>query len=103
MKHLVTIIALSAGLLASSSAFAAERTVTFAVANMTCASCPYIVEKSLTAVPGVTKVAVSFKEMTAVVTFDDQKTTADALIAAACRVRTDSVHGTGGCDEGEGR
>ncbi len=82
MKRLMSLAILAAVLLAADGASAAEQTVTFAVSNMTCASCPYIVEKSLTALPGVTKVAVSFEKKSACVTFDDQTTTTDALIAA---------------------
>ncbi len=43
-------------------ALAAEQTVTLAVKNMTCASCPYIVKQSLAAVSGVSDVKVSFKK-----------------------------------------
>jgi mercuric ion binding protein len=60
-------------LLVSSPGFAAERTVTLAVQNMFCADCPFVVRKSLEAVPGVAKVAVSFKDKTAIVTYDDAK------------------------------
>lgn len=67
----------------SPAAFAGERTVTFAVDNMTCTSCPYIVKTSMAAVPGVARVAVSFEAKTATVTFDDEKTTADAIAAAS--------------------
>lgn len=83
MKRLVPVAAIVLGLLASGAASAAEQTVKLAVGNMYCAACPTIVQQSLSAVPGVAKVDVSFKEKSAVVTFDDQKTTADALIAAA--------------------
>ena len=82
MKRIIALTALSIGQLASGTAFAAEQTVTLAVANMYCAACPSTVEKSLSAVTGVTKVAVSFKTKSAVVTFDDQKTTVAALLAA---------------------
>lgn len=82
MKRLMSLAIFAAGLLAADGASAAEQTVTLAVSNMTCASCPYIVEKSLTALPGVTNVAVSFDKKSATVTFDDQTTTMDALIAA---------------------
>lgn len=85
MKRIIASVAFATGLLASGAAFAAEQTVTLAVANMTCASCPYIVEKSLSAVSGVTKVAVSFEKKTAVVTFDDQRTTTDMLIAVTTK------------------
>ena len=64
------------------AAFAAERTVTFAVDNMTCVSCPYIVKISMASVPGVANVTVSFETKTATVTFDDAKTN-PATIAAA--------------------
>lgn len=82
MKRLATLAALSIGLLASGAAFAAEQTVTLAVANMTCATCPPTVRRALSAVPGVIKVDVSLEKMSAVVTFDDEKTTLQALLAA---------------------
>jgi mercuric ion binding protein len=50
---------------------ATERTVTLAVDNMTCASCPYIVKQTLSAIAGVHRVDVSFKARTAAVMFDD--------------------------------
>jgi mercuric ion binding protein len=74
--------AIGLGLLASSSAFAAERTVTLAVQNMYCAACPHTVRASLRAVPGVKDVAVSAQEKTAVVTYDDAQTDVKALTAA---------------------
>lgn len=80
INRFLTLSAFSLGLLASGAVYAAERTVTLAVANMTCASCPYIVEKSLSAVPGVSKVTVSFEDKSAVATFDDQKTNVQTLI-----------------------
>ena len=70
------------GLLASPTAFGAERTVALAVQNMYCAACPLTVKGSLEAVAGVSRVVVSYAEKTAVVTFDDAKTTVPALIAA---------------------
>jgi mercuric ion binding protein len=85
MKRLITLAALTAGLLASGAAYAAEQTVKLAVGNMYCASCPLTVQKSLSAVPGVAKVVVSYEQKSAVVTFDDQKTTVQALIEAATK------------------
>jgi mercuric ion binding protein len=61
---------------------AAEQTVKLAVANMTCVSCVPIVKGALNAVPGVIKVVVSAQTASAVITFDDQKTKAETLIAA---------------------
>ncbi|MDE2379860.1 cation transporter [Bradyrhizobium sp.] len=82
MKKTLSAGALIALMMTASTAFAGERTVTFAVDNMTCASCPYIVKSSMEGVPGVAKVAVSFRAKTATVTFDEAKTNA-AMIAAA--------------------
>ena len=81
-KHL-SVIALSVSMMTTPAAFAAERTVTFAVDNMTCASCPYIVKRSMEGVLGVAKVAVSFRAKTATVTFDDAKTNPDTIAAAS--------------------
>jgi mercuric ion binding protein len=82
MKRLVTLAALTVGVLVSGTAFAGEQTVKLAVANMSCATCPPIVRKSLSAVTGVSKVVVSLEQRSALVTFDDQKTNVQALIAA---------------------
>jgi periplasmic mercuric ion binding protein len=69
-------------LLFSSSAFAAQRTVTLAVQNMFCADCPIVVSRSLETVPGVVKAVVLFKDKTAVVTYDDAKVGIDRLTDA---------------------
>ena len=67
---------------ASSTAFASERIARLTVQNMYCADCPFIVKKSLESVLGVAKVAVSFKDKTAVVTYDDSKTDVKELTTA---------------------
>ncbi|WP_076859141.1 mercury resistance system periplasmic binding protein MerP [Bradyrhizobium mercantei] len=82
MNRLITPFAILLSVLASSATFAAEKTVTLAVRNMDCAACPHIVKASLEAVAGVTKVAVSFREKTAVVTYDDSKVDLTALTSA---------------------
>ncbi|OAF07774.1 mercuric transport protein periplasmic component [Bradyrhizobium centrolobii] len=82
MTRLATALIFAGALVAAPEAFAAERTTTFAIDNMTCASCPYIVKSSMAAVPGVAKVGVSFETKTATVIFDDAKTTAEAIAAA---------------------
>ncbi len=64
-------------------AAATDRTVTLTVDNMYCASCPYIVKQSLIAVPGVKDVSVSFRNKTAIVTFDSARTNVAALTDAA--------------------
>lgn len=68
--------------LVSGGAHAAERTVRLKVENMTCETCPIVVRQSLKAVPGVGDVTVSMAEKSAVVTFDDAKTTVAALVDA---------------------
>jgi mercuric ion binding protein len=82
MTKLPASLALIIGVLAASAAFAAEKTVTLAVQHMTCAACPRTVKASLQAVPGVTNVAVSAEDKTAVVTYDDSKAGVDALVRA---------------------
>ena len=83
MKKSLGAFALIASVMTASTAFAGERTITFAVDNMTCASCPYIVKSSMEGVSGVAKVAVSFRAKTAAVTFDDAKTNPDAIATAS--------------------
>ena len=83
MKRRILLGALTALVLGAGTALAGERTVTLTVENMTCASCPYIVKKAIAAVPGVSKVEVSYETKTAVVTFDDAKTGLDVITAAS--------------------
>ncbi|MGH8588612.1 MAG: mercury resistance system periplasmic binding protein MerP [Gammaproteobacteria bacterium] len=61
---------------------AAEKTVTLRVDNMSCASCPPVVKKSLGRIDGVSRIEVSLEANTAIVTFDDAKTDVAALIDA---------------------
>ena len=82
MRKFLSAALFGLSLLASSTAFAGEKTVTLAVQNMYCSACPITVKSSLEAVLGVAKVVVSLAEKTAVVTFDDAKTAVPALITA---------------------
>ena len=86
MPKMLLATAASALFLVSTVAFAAEKTVTLAVENMTCAACPHIVKGSLAAVPGVDNVVISFAEKTATVTYDDAKTAIPMLIRATTDV-----------------
>jgi mercuric ion binding protein len=65
-----------------SASFAGDRTITLTVSNMDCADCPYIVKKSLERVPGVANATVSFKDKTAIVTYDDAKVDVKSLTDA---------------------
>lgn len=49
---------------------------------MTCAVCPLTVKKALHRVAGVSATEVSYERKEAVVTFDDAKTSVEALIKA---------------------
>jgi len=85
MKKLLALAALAVGIMASPAVMAAERTITLAVNNMDCAACPSIVKGSLEAVPGVAKVAVSFKDKTATVIYDDAKANVNQLTSATTK------------------
>lgn len=61
---------------------AALEAVTFDVPSMTCASCPFIVKKTLQSVPGVTEASADFKTKTATVVFDKEKTNISVLLDA---------------------
>lgn len=80
MKKLIVFVALASALI--TPAWAATQTVTLSVPGMTCAACPITVKKALTKVDGVQKVEVSYENLAAVVTFDDTRTTAEALTKA---------------------
>ena len=69
-------------MLVSFAASAAEQTVTLTIKNMYCAACPLTVKASLRAVPGVSKVIVSYQDKTAVVTYDDTRADVRALTTA---------------------
>ena len=80
MKTLLSVA--TALLVLASPAWAAPRTVTLIVSNMTCATCPITVKKALINVEGVSKADVDFDRKQAVVTFDDTRTSVAALIKA---------------------
>ena len=85
MNKYLACAAFAVSIVASSAAFAADKTVTLAVNNMDCAACPSIVKGSLEAVPGVAKVAVSFKDKTATVIYDDAKASVNQLTSATTK------------------
>ena len=63
-------------------ALAAQQTVNLSVPSMTCSACPITVEIALKQVDGVSAVEVRYGERDATVTFDDEKTSVEALIQA---------------------
>jgi periplasmic mercuric ion binding protein len=74
---------LVAALTAPSLATAAEKTVTLAVENMSCALCPITVSRAIQAVPGVVSVEVDLDTHRAVVVFDDAVAFAQQVANAA--------------------
>lgn len=80
MKTLIPVFALSAAL--SAPAWAATQTATLSVPGMTCATCPITLKKALNKVEGVEKIEVNLEKKEAVVTFEDAKTTVEALLEA---------------------
>lgn len=62
---------------------ASERVTVFAIENMTCALCPFTVEKAMRGVDGVKEVTVNFESKTATVVFEESKTDAGAIAKAS--------------------
>jgi len=83
MKNRRTLLAAVIGALVwLAPAWASPKTITLNVSCMTCAACPITVKKALEKVPGVSKVEVRFEKKQVLVTFDEVKTNADALVKA---------------------
>jgi periplasmic mercuric ion binding protein len=62
---------------------ASERVTVFAIENMTCALCPFTVEKAMRGVDGVKDVTVNFESKTATVEFEDSETDTGAIAEAS--------------------
>lgn len=87
-KQFISLVAatLLLGMFWTQGAFAAaERSVTLAVAHMTCATCPFVVRKALEQVDGVRSARVDFKSKTATVIFDPATASVSDLTAATTR------------------
>ena len=61
----------------------AQRQATFAIENMTCATCPITVKKAMEGVAGVSAVTVDFAAKTARETYDPRRANAAAIAAAS--------------------
>ncbi len=84
MAQILVLAGLLIGL-ALAPALAKERKARFAIANMTCASCPVIVKRAMESVDGVMSVSVSYEEKEAVVTYDDTRTSPEAIAEASTK------------------
>ncbi|GAA3535074.1 mercury resistance system periplasmic binding protein MerP [Zobellella aerophila] len=80
MKKRAAFVVLTAAL--SAPVWAAMQTIKLSVPGMTCSACPITVKLALSKVDGVATTDVSFEERLATVTFDDTKTTVEALAQA---------------------
>ena len=88
MKRAVWITAVAAAMLSfglASAATAEMRSVTLGV-RMYCPSCSYMVQRSLSAVPGVLDVIVSLERQSALVVYDDTETSVSELVAAPASI-----------------
>ncbi len=79
MKKPITLLIAAA---ISAPLWAAPQTVTLSVPGMNCVTCPITVKKALTKVAGVDKAEINLDRREAKVSFDDAKTTAQALMHA---------------------
>lgn len=70
-----------------------EKTVTFAVENMTCALCPVTVKRAMEGVEGVRAVEVNLEAKTATVVFDTGMTDADVIAEASANAGYPAVAG----------
>ena len=77
MRFAVTLLAVM-----TTPVWAVPRTVILAVPSMDCPVCPITVKKALSKVPGVSQADVNFDKRQATVTFDDARTSIDALTQA---------------------
>ena len=68
--------------LSSTVLLAEPQTVTLDVPSMYCATCPYTVQLALERVEGVIEASASLEDRQAIVTFDNDITTIDALTEA---------------------
>lgn len=82
MKTNLALVILTSLCLLSASAFAERKTVRLEVPRMVCGGCVATVTKALKRVDGVSKAEVSLEKKEAVVTFDDSRTTVEALMKA---------------------
>lgn len=68
---------------ANATPAAQVRVAKFAIANMTCPTCPITVKKAMEGVAGVRSVSVDLDTKTATVEFDASKATVAAIAAAS--------------------
>ncbi len=83
MKKQAVTLGFSIAVALSVPALAAPKTVTLAVPDMNCPVCPITLKKSIGQVNGVTRVEANLERKEATITFDDAKTSVEALRKAS--------------------
>ena len=86
MKRLIPSILLLMVVFTSSTAMAAEQTIKLSVPGMSCVSCPYMVEKAISAVDGIKAVEATMRDRSATVTFEDTLTSVEAIQQATVSI-----------------
>jgi periplasmic mercuric ion binding protein len=78
-RSLFVALALAAVAAAPQVSLAEQKTVVLSVPSMNCEACPITVRKALQKIAGVEKVKATLEPPEALVTFDDAKTSVEAL------------------------
>lgn len=93
-------LTLIAGILAAAlpllASAATSQTITLDVKNMTCATCPITVKKSIAKVAGVDTVTIDYAKKTATVTYDPAKARPDEIAHASTNAGYPSALRKGG-------
>ena len=82
MRLLHIFVILVSGLSWTTCSLAAEHNVTLDVSTIMCGADPHNIKNALSSLAGVSKVEIYLQQKTAVVTFDDQKSTVDQMLSA---------------------
>lgn len=82
MNKILLFVMMAAG---AAQVLAVQKTVTLAVAGMSCEACPITVKKALTKVNGVSRAVVDFDKRLVVIDFDDAKTSVQQLTLATAQ------------------
>ena len=70
----------------SSPLWTAPKSVALALPGMTCPTCPVTIKKALMKEQGVASVTVCYEKKELIVSFDDAKTTPDAIMRSTAAV-----------------
>jgi len=91
MKSIFTAFLFSTLALSGTAAFAGEQTVKLSVPGMSCASCPYMVEKAISSVNGIKAVDATMEDRSATVVFDDAVTSVVEIQQATAGIGYEST------------